>query len=63
MAFLDYAPAPESTSILNLRDEYRLWIGGEWVVGGGTPFASISPSTEERSSRADTDSCTTRSPR
>ena len=48
MAFLDYAPAPESTSILDLRDDYRLWIGGEWVDGGGTPFASISPSTEQR---------------
>ena len=48
MAFLDYAPAPESTSILNLRDEYRLWIGGEWVTGGGTAFASISPSTERQ---------------
>ncbi|MCR8671177.1 aldehyde dehydrogenase family protein [Agrococcus sp. HG114] len=48
MAFLDYAPAPESTSILSLREEYRLWIGGEWVTGGGTPFASVSPSTERR---------------
>ncbi len=48
MAFLDYAPAPESTSILNLRDEYRLFIGGEWVAGGGTPFASVSPSTERQ---------------
>ena len=48
MAFLDYAPAPESTSILNLRDDYGLWIGGEWVAGSGTPFASVSPSTERQ---------------
>ncbi|WP_026374061.1 aldehyde dehydrogenase family protein [Agrococcus lahaulensis] len=48
MAFLDYAPAPESTSILSLREDYRLWIGGEWVTGGGEPFASVSPSTERQ---------------
>ncbi|ERG63754.1 MULTISPECIES: aldehyde dehydrogenase family protein [Agrococcus] len=48
MAFLDYAPAPESTSILSLREDYRLWIGGEWVTGGGEPFASVSPSTEQQ---------------
>ncbi|WP_306233616.1 aldehyde dehydrogenase family protein [Agrococcus beijingensis] len=48
MTFLEYAPAPESTAILNLRDEYRLFIGGEWVAGSGTPFASVSPSTERQ---------------
>jgi aldehyde dehydrogenase (NAD+) len=48
MTFLEYAPAPESTAILNLRDDYRLFIGGEWVAGGATPFASVSPSTERR---------------
>ncbi|WAC66290.1 aldehyde dehydrogenase family protein [Agrococcus sp. SL85] len=48
MTFLEYAPAPESTSILQLRDEYGLWIGGEHVAGGGTPFASASPATERR---------------
>ncbi|WP_072313077.1 aldehyde dehydrogenase family protein [Agrococcus sp. Marseille-P2731] len=48
MTFLDYAPAPESTSILDLREQYGLYIGGEWVPGGGTPFASISPATERQ---------------
>lgn len=48
MTFLEYAPAPESTSILNLRDDYGLFIGGEWTRGGGTSFASIAPSTEQR---------------
>ncbi|WP_206446286.1 aldehyde dehydrogenase family protein [Agrococcus sp. KRD186] len=48
MTFLDYAPAPESTSILGLRDEYGLFIGGEWRPGGGTSFASVSPSTERQ---------------
>ncbi|HET8867728.1 MAG TPA: aldehyde dehydrogenase family protein [Agrococcus sp.] len=46
MTFLDYAPAPESTSILRLRDDYGLFIGGEWVAGGGESFASVSPATE-----------------
>jgi hypothetical protein len=27
----DYAPAPESTSIVRLRDRYDLFIDGEWV--------------------------------
>ena len=48
MTFLDYAPAPESTSILRLRDDYGLFIGGEWVAGGGESFASVSPSTERQ---------------
>ena len=48
MTFLDYAPAPESTSILHLRDDYGLFIGGEWVAGGGESFASVSPSTERQ---------------
>ncbi|THG35549.1 aldehyde dehydrogenase family protein [Glaciibacter flavus] len=47
MTFLDYAPAPESRSILDLRSDYGLFIDGEWRAGRGTPFASISPATEE----------------
>ena len=47
MAFLDYAPAPESAGILNLKERYGLFIGGEFVEGAGSPFASISPSTED----------------
>ena len=31
MTFLDYAPAPESQAILNLRSEYGLFIGGEFA--------------------------------
>ena len=48
MSFLEYAPAPESRAILNLRDEYGLFIDGEFVAGRGTPFQTISPATEER---------------
>ncbi|MEJ3403317.1 aldehyde dehydrogenase family protein [Rathayibacter sp. YIM 133350] len=47
MTFLDYAPAPESRAILNLRSDYGLFIDGEWRAGSGTPFQTISPATEE----------------
>jgi aldehyde dehydrogenase (NAD+) len=46
MSFLEYAPAPESRSILHLRDEYGLFIDGEFRAGRGTPFATISPADE-----------------
>jgi hypothetical protein len=48
MSFLDYAPAPESRAILNLRDEYGLFIDGTFVEGHGTPFSTISPANEEK---------------
>ena len=48
MSFLEYAPAPESTAILSLRDDYGLFIDGDWTEGGGVPFATVSPATEER---------------
>ena len=47
MGFLDYAAAPESASILKLRDSYGLFIGGDFVDGSGGSFATISPSTEK----------------
>lgn len=47
MSFLEYAPAPESTSILNLKSEYGLFIDGEFVDGSGEVFDTISPATEE----------------
>ncbi len=46
--FLDYAPAPESTSILHLRDSYGLFIDGEFRDGTGGSFTTISPATEKR---------------
>ncbi|GAB6858292.1 aldehyde dehydrogenase family protein [Microbacterium xylanilyticum] len=48
MGFLEYAPAPESRSILNLKDEYGLFIDGEFVEGRGASFATISPADESR---------------
>jgi aldehyde dehydrogenase (NAD+) len=47
MSFLDYAPAPESASILKLKSEYGLFIDGDFVDGNGTPFPTINPATEE----------------
>ncbi|MGV8969039.1 MAG: aldehyde dehydrogenase family protein [Microbacteriaceae bacterium] len=47
MSFLEYAPAPESTAILNLKKSYGLFINGEFVDGHGESFASISPATEQ----------------
>ncbi|HEX5730712.1 aldehyde dehydrogenase family protein, partial [Microbacterium sp.] len=46
MSFLEYAPAPESRSILNLRDGYGLFIDGDFVEGTGKSFATISPADE-----------------
>jgi acyl-CoA reductase-like NAD-dependent aldehyde dehydrogenase len=46
MSFLEYAPAPESRAILNLRDEYGLFIDGEFRPGTGESFATISPADE-----------------
>ncbi len=47
MTFLDYAPAPESTSIVDIKPSYGLFIGGKFVDASGDTFATISPSTEE----------------
>ena len=45
---LDYAPAPESRAIVDLRTSYGLFIGGEFVEStAGRAFKTISPSSEE----------------
>src|SRR6186997_1132412 len=46
--FLEYAPAPESTSILHLKKSYGLFIDGEFVDGNGQSFSTISPATEKK---------------
>jgi aldehyde dehydrogenase (NAD+) len=43
----EYAPAPESRSIVDIKPSYGLFINGEFVDGTGTSFKTISPSTEE----------------
>src|SRR5215213_8997573 len=45
--FFDYAPAPESRAIVDIKPSYGLFVGGEFVDGHGKSFKTISPSTEE----------------
>ena len=48
MPTFEYAPAPESRSVVDINSSYGLFINGEFVdSAGGTPFKTISPSTEE----------------
>ncbi|CUR57186.1 aldehyde dehydrogenase [metagenome] len=46
MAF-DYAPAPESRAIVDIKASYGLFVNGEFVDGTGASFKSINPATEE----------------
>jgi len=41
-----YAPAPESTTALQLKKSYQLFIGGKWVAGSGS-FRTSNPATGE----------------
>ncbi len=43
----EYAPAPESRAIVDIKSSYGLFINGEFTDGGGSSFKSISPSSEE----------------
>src|SRR6266542_3384757 len=48
MPKFEYAPAPESRSIVSLRESYGLFINGEFGPGvDGRAFKTISPATEE----------------
>jgi aldehyde dehydrogenase (NAD+) len=47
MTTFEYAPAPESRAIVDIKSSYGLFIDGEFVDGTGGSFKSISPSTEE----------------
>ncbi|KRB79557.1 betaine-aldehyde dehydrogenase [Nocardioides sp. Root190] len=46
MAF-EYAPAPESRSIVDIKASYGLFIDGDFVDGHGSSFKTINPATEE----------------
>lgn len=43
----EYAPAPESRSVVDLRPSYGLFVDGEFVDGGGSSFKTVNPATEE----------------
>ena len=43
----EYAPAPESRSVVDIASSYGLFIDGEFVDGTGGSLKSINPATEE----------------
>lgn len=44
----EYAPAPESRSVVDIASSYGLFIGGEFVdPAAGTSFKTVNPATEE----------------
>jgi acyl-CoA reductase-like NAD-dependent aldehyde dehydrogenase len=47
MSVFEYAPAPESRSIVDIAPSYGLFIDGEFVDGTGEPFPTVDPATEE----------------
>jgi acyl-CoA reductase-like NAD-dependent aldehyde dehydrogenase len=46
-SLFEYAPAPESRSIVDIAPSYGLFIDGEFVDGTGEPFKTVNPATEE----------------
>jgi len=48
MGTWEYAPAPEATDVVSIRDTYDLFIGGEWVAPrSGEYLKTINPASEE----------------
>ncbi|WP_410604561.1 aldehyde dehydrogenase family protein [Amycolatopsis sp. lyj-90] len=47
MGIFEYAPAPESRDLANLKPHYRPFVNGEFVDGSGEPLKTINPATEE----------------
>ncbi|MFD1050825.1 betaine-aldehyde dehydrogenase, partial [Kibdelosporangium lantanae] len=47
MTTWEYAPAPESRDIANLKPSYRMFVDGQFVDGTGEPLKTINPATEE----------------
>src|SRR5918998_2417616 len=43
----DYAPAPESRGIVDIKPSYGLFVGGEFVDGHAKAFKTVNPATEE----------------
>ncbi|MGY1594180.1 aldehyde dehydrogenase family protein [Geodermatophilus sp. SYSU D00708] len=43
----EYAPAPESRSIVDIAPSYGLFVDGEFVDGTGNSFKTVNPATEE----------------
>ena len=48
MSIFEYAPAPESRSIVDIRPRYGLFVDGEWTeAASGRRFDVVDPATEE----------------
>jgi acyl-CoA reductase-like NAD-dependent aldehyde dehydrogenase len=47
MPVFEYAPAPESRSVVDIASSYGLFIDGEFVDGTGGSLKSVNPATEE----------------
>ncbi|GHF86606.1 aldehyde dehydrogenase (NAD+) [Amycolatopsis bartoniae] len=47
MPAFEYAPAPESRDLANLKPSYRPFVDGEFVDGSGEPLKTLNPATEE----------------
>jgi len=47
MGIFEYAPAPESRALANLKPSYRPFINGEFTDGSGEPLKTVNPATEE----------------
>ena len=47
MAKFEYAPAPESRAVVEIKPSYDLFIGGEFVPATGGVFKTVNPATED----------------
>ncbi|MBU2075053.1 MAG: aldehyde dehydrogenase family protein [Actinobacteria bacterium] len=43
----EYAPAPESRAVVDIKESYGLFVNGEFTSGAGTAFKTVNPATEE----------------
>src|SRR3712207_5948989 len=46
-SLFEYAPAPESRSIVDIKPSYGLFVDGEFTDGTGPAFKTVNPATEE----------------
>ena len=47
-AAFEYAPAPESRAVVDIKSSYGLFVNGEFTdPSGGHSFKTVSPATEE----------------
>src|SRR6266567_6483517 len=46
-ALFEYAPAPESRAVVEIRPSYDLFIGGEFTPATGGSLKTVNPATEE----------------